>query len=140
MSVVIINPGSGPVYGAEYEDARKNIDVLIKDAGFDPEQCEIIHPEVETCPTCGHTPPALDYDGRYHFDIKLNGRTCEVDMPGLPIDQVRWQKKPYQNIWDFPRLYVDGSSWVWLYATNAVEGHLSGRYDAEAEEDEQSNS
>jgi len=31
-------------------------------------------------------------------------------MPGLPIDEVHWMRQHDQNIWDFPRLYVGGSS------------------------------
>ncbi|MET9402659.1 hypothetical protein [Kitasatospora sp. NPDC002965] len=37
-------------------------------------------------------------------------------MPGLSLDQVRWMNEPDQNIWNYPRLFVDGSSWVWWYA------------------------
>jgi hypothetical protein len=29
---------------------------------------------------------------------------------------VRYLGIPGQNIWDFPRLFVDGSSWVWKFA------------------------
>jgi hypothetical protein len=31
-----------------------------------------------------------------------------------------------QNIWDFPRLYVNGSSWVWIYAVGSVADALHG--------------
>lgn len=61
-----------------------------------------------------------DYgDGRYcfllHFD---NGTAREVQMPGVALDRVRFVGADSQNIWDFPRLYIDGSSWVWKYAVN----------------------
>ena len=39
-----------------------------------------------------------------------------VDMPGLPLAKVRFTGAKSQDIWTFPRLYVDDSSWVWLYS------------------------
>lgn len=40
-----------------------------------------------------------------------------VDMPSLSLEKIRYMGEKTQNIWDFPRLYVNGSSWVWKYAT-----------------------
>ena len=48
-------------------------------------------------------------------------RTIEIQMPGLPVDRVRFLDEDGQNIWDFPRLYVDDSSWVWKYALSVCE-------------------
>jgi hypothetical protein len=42
-------------------------------------------------------------------------------MPGLPVEQVRYMGESGQNIWDFPRLYVDDSSWIWEFALSSCE-------------------
>lgn len=110
----IINPGTGPVEGASYDEARANIAQLAIDAGM------------EHCGVGGSGEP---HNGRYRFELIHGDRTCEVDMPGLPIEQVRYLGNPEQNIWDFPRLYVDGSSWLWAYAIDMVRGGLTDEDD-----------
>ena len=37
-------------------------------------------------------------------------------MPGIPTERVRYLGDPGQNIWDYPRLYVNGESGVWSIA------------------------
>lgn len=106
---VFINPGSGPVEGASVEYATTNMATFMGD---------LI--------AAGHTVEAKgvagnEDDGRWPFVIKVDGVLHEIDMPGIPIANVRWMDEPEQNIWDFPRLYVDGSSWVWKYALGACE-------------------
>ena len=39
-------------------------------------------------------------------------------MPGLPLDQVRFVEDEGQDIWKYPRLFVDGKPWLWKYAVN----------------------
>ncbi|MFF3884077.1 hypothetical protein [Streptomyces sp. NPDC001914] len=112
MSIVFINPGSGPVHGATVEQATQNTAMFVLDLG------------------ARHLPVAnaerrheADYgDGRFAFEITMaDGRSIEIQMPGLPVEQVRYLGKDDQNIWDFPRLYVDGSSWVWNFALGSCE-------------------
>mgnify|MGYP001585291590 CR=1 FL=1 len=115
---VIINPGSGPVASATSDNATCNMGVFTDDLranGID----------VDTFIRRA----ASDYgDGRYAYEISFaDGRTVEVQMPGLPVEQVRWLAEPDQNIWDFPRLYVDGNSWVWKYALSQCEPSESER-------------
>ena len=43
-----------------------------------------------------------------------------VEMPGLPLEQVRYMGHEGQNARDYPRLYVDGASWLWEFAVNIV--------------------
>jgi hypothetical protein len=110
--IVFINPGSGPVAEATEEHAAINITVFADDlrrAGVDVDGCNRV--------------PYADYgEGRYAFTLAMtDGRTVEVQMPGLPVDRVRFTDGEDQNIWDFPRLYVDGSSWVWKYALSVCE-------------------
>jgi hypothetical protein len=60
-----------------------------------------------------------DYgDGRYAFLVLRDDKmkVIEVQMPGLPLDKVRYMGLPNQDIWEFPRLYIDGSSWIWEFA------------------------
>jgi len=104
---IIINPGSGPVSNATREDAEANMAVYIADLKADGHA-----KAVDLLPQ----PDAPEDRGRWTFNITADKEVHEIEMPGLPIEQVRWIDLPEQNIWDFPRLYVDGSSWVWKYA------------------------
>jgi len=45
-------------------------------------------------------------------------------MPGLPLDRVRYIGAPEQNAWRFPRLFVDGNSWLWEFALEIARGAL----------------
>jgi hypothetical protein len=109
---VIINPGSGPVEGATAADAKYNISAFVGDLGLSDVKVR--------------RKRALDSGGRYGFVLTFDSRKCEITMPGLPLEQVRWMNEPEQDIWDFPRLYVDGSSWVWKFALNSAGGTLRG--------------
>lgn len=109
----VINPGSGPVEGANAAQAARAMQ-------------QFVHDLSERGITVGSYVrnedadyDADDHDGRFAFDLAFaDGRTAQVQMPGLPVDQVRWLG-PDQDIWQFPRLYVDDSSWVWFFALNA---------------------
>lgn len=109
---IIINPGSGPVHEATEEHAAINITVFADDlrrAGLGIDGCARL--------------PDADYgEGRYAFALAMaDGRSIEIQMPGLPVERVRFLGEEGQNIWDFPRLYVDGSSWVWQFALSVCE-------------------
>jgi hypothetical protein len=115
---LVINPGSGPVPDATEVNAIENIKHFVVDLGT---------PDIEYCGDIqwGRI-DRLDDDGRYGFLIWLDLYAGDVhghyvEMPGLPLDQVRWMENRHQDIWDFPRLYVDGSSWVWKFALNCVD-------------------
>ena len=107
MSVIVINPGSGPVSNATRENAEANMAAFIADLKADGHA-----KAVDLLPQ----PLAPEDRGRFTYVIVADTETHEIEMPGLPLDQVRWMDREDQNIWDFPRLYVDGSSWVWFYA------------------------
>ncbi len=106
-----INPGTAPIEGATAGHAKQNIAQLILDVGFDPEQVEVAH-------YAEH-----DDSGRFFFVLRYNDQTCEVEMPGLDLSQVRYLDKE-QNIWDFPRLYVNDESWVWKFAIGHIKSSL----------------
>lgn len=112
MVSVAINHGSGPVDNATVELAEDNIRHLIADVGLEG--------------TTFERDESHDYgDGRFCFILRNGEFTSEVQMPGIPLPRVRYMGAP-QNIWHFPRLYVSGSSWVWLYAINSVRRDLQG--------------
>lgn len=101
---IIINPGSGPVENATYENAAFNICVFANEVGA-------------TVQDGGGKDKA---DGRWLFSLRKDDKVVEMAMPGLRIAEVRYVGEPEQNIWDFPRLYVDGSSWVWEFAARVA--------------------
>jgi len=105
---VFVNPGAGPVSGANEENARANIAAFAEEIGTKWRAGEP--------GSCG---------GRWTFFVQGNGRECEVEMPGLPLASVRFRKEPGQNIWHFPRLYVDGGSWVWIYGVEIAREKLT---------------
>lgn len=113
---IIINPGTEPLDAAisTEQNATANMAVF-----------------VENLRAAGITVAAVtrtsddDHAGRYAYQIddsELAGaRTIKIEMPGLPLDEVRYMDEPGQDIWDFPRLYVDGTSWVWMFALRACQ-------------------
>lgn len=107
--VVTINPGTEPVADTSAEAALLNVHQLAEDVGGKVLTSDNPHG------------PIFDGQGRYLIRMRNeHGVLVAVEMPGLPLDQVRYTGEPGQNIWDFPRLYVDGSSWVWKYAVNVI--------------------
>lgn len=109
---IIINPGSGPVDDATEANAHAAIRQFTSDL------------RARGIAVVDMRQPDLDGEGRYGFALTSealpNGTAIEVEMPGLPVDRVRYMDEDGQNIWDFPRLYVDGSSWVWKFALGVV--------------------
>jgi hypothetical protein len=108
---IVINPGSGPVQGdCTIDNASTNIAAFVRDL------IEAGYGEVSAVPGVKSDDYDRWYAGRWPFVVTVDGWAQEVDMPGLPLDGVRYVGTDDQNIWDFPRLYVDGSSWVWEFA------------------------
>ena len=106
---VFVNPGTGPVDGTSPENATANVRAFVDEIGGDY-----------------FDGPLGEDEGRYEFEIGAGERTVIVEMPGLPLAQVRYVGTEDQNIWNYPRLYVDGSSWVWCYAVSIAVSALSG--------------
>lgn len=109
MISFITNPGSGPVADATEECAIECIQQFITD----------LHQP--TAYWAWGRRPELDKEGRFGFTLNADyGATCEVLMPGLPIERVRFFEGLGQDIWQYPRLYVDGQSWIWCFALPMV--------------------
>lgn len=105
---VVINPGTGPCIDTEEKNAIKNIKKFIND-------CEVKGLRWKR-------KKKLDYgEGRYAFIIKAKKAKWEIQMPGLKLERVRYMNEPGQNIWHYPRLYVNGNSYVWYYARISQE-------------------
>jgi len=120
---IIINPGTSNVYGADLENATKNMDVWLNEIPH-AKHYTTQHNHRKTNDSWQAFPDMAR--GRYVFDVTVDldsGKHMEfeVEMPGLPLDKVRYVSDEGQNIWDFPRLYVDGSSWVWEYSFSDFE-------------------
>lgn len=105
---ITINPGTGPVEGATIEQARINMDAFVDDLR-----------ERGMYVTGLTRREDADDDGRFGYLLTMgDARKIEIDMPGVPA---RYMDTPGQNIWDFPRLYVDGDSWIWMFALKQCE-------------------
>lgn len=121
---VILNPGTGPVAGASLDNAYANMAQLVRDVteGFPVTRIAL------------ERNPAQDDDGYFGFKIGVflaepaidRALTLEIDMPGLPLERVNYGARPGDNIWHFPRLYVDGSSYVWQYAVPRCRETIAG--------------
>lgn len=106
MNNPVINPGTGPTDKTREAYAVDNMKHYIIDLAV---PCDFVRI------------PSKDYGkGRYAFLVWRKTECHEIQMPGLPLDKVRFMNDPEQNILHFPRLYVDGSSWVWVYALSGL--------------------
>lgn len=104
-----VNPGSGPVRAGTLENAERNMRAFCDDATARYERWfrfRHIH---------------QDDGGRWAFEVECeDGRVVRVDMPGLDLARVRWMSSEDGDIWEFPRLLVDGASWIWTFALGAL--------------------
>ncbi|TAK88995.1 hypothetical protein EPO04_02725 [Patescibacteria group bacterium] len=102
--------GTGPVYGADEDNAATNIKTLIADCGLEGASCV--------------RDASGDCDGRFTFVIYRPdaGLCAVVDMPGLQLEKVR--RMGDDNVVGFPRLYVNGGSWIWMYAVDIIKMSL----------------
>lgn len=112
---VISNPGSGPVAHAREPSALANIKAFVVDLNVgDVTVHRTAHDKKGDC------------DGRYCFTLargKGRRKKCvEVEMPGLPLRRVRLTEN--DDAWQFPRLYVDGGSWLWPFAIEIARSCL----------------
>lgn len=110
---LIINPGTGPVAAATAENAQRNMCVFVDDVsrqfGGSVKFESLHHPDDGR-------------DGRWQFAVEGErvGRH-DVWMPGCPIGIATGEDCP--SIFDQPRLYVNGSSWLWGFAVDMCYPH-----------------
>jgi hypothetical protein len=97
---ILINPGSGPVQNGSKEQSEANIKQFITDLGIG----------------CDYEFLQIEEDGRHTYRICNQSQSHEIQMPALPLENVRYMAEYGQKIFNFKRLYVDNSSWTWWYA------------------------
>lgn len=104
MTSVLINPGSGPVQArVTKRDAVANIKAFLH-------ELQLSQPS----PTYGPGKPGND--GRWSFVLRRGVCRVTVDMPGIPLGDLRGTFGT--------RLYVNGSSFFWKYAIDVTRGDL----------------
>ena len=96
----IVNPGTEPVPDTTEANAIENIRHFITDLEGEPAPT---HQRIKWLRL-----PEADHGGRYGFLIWSGNHCHEIDMPGCSLERVR-KSEPFYS----PRLYVDGSSWLW---------------------------
>ncbi|MFD9895110.1 hypothetical protein ACFWY9_37690 [Amycolatopsis sp. NPDC059027] len=107
--MVMFSPGSGPLPTGHEDTAKSNVDAFVTDV------CARWN---YTLVTSQRRPEDDRDDGRYTWDLEFrrpNGKhhTCRVHMFGVPRDYGQGENP---LTFPEPRLYVDGSSWVWDFA------------------------
>lgn len=109
---MLLNPGAGSIAGDVCRDhAIANTAAYIDELGMkDP-------PVAVTMRS-----PKHDGTGRYTFDLHRGIRTVPIEMPGLPLGEVRCTESFVPP--GCPRLYVDGNSWWWCFALNITRDAL----------------
>ena len=98
--MLIINPETEAVQEATFENAEKAMQLLIEHS----EQSDFVTYE---------TVSKNSDDGRYDFILSSSKHEekIEVSMPGCD-PEITSESRPFHS----PRLYVNGSSWLWGYA------------------------
>lgn len=110
MTTFAINPGSGPVQEASLEHAQENIKVFAEEITKHHNLSVKDIFRLEDDDDRGYFAYALDVE-KYGLERRLR-----VGMPGLPLEKVRYLGLPGQDAWEFQRLDLDKSSWLWKFA------------------------
>ena len=109
MNKIFINPGSGQVEGTE-QNASENMKHLIADLKI--KDVKYIR-----------VPEEDGYEGRFAFLIWKERKCSLIHMAGLALEKVRYVSDE-QDIWQFPRLYIDGSSFLWKFVIELLDEEL----------------
>lgn len=114
---VFINPGTGDVDGATEANAIETANRFVQDLGLlNPVTVER-NPDKDGC-----------WEGWYAFVLRYGERSCTLDVPGVDPDLVQLGKP-----WVSPRVYVDGSSWLWGFGLGCAHEYLTGESDCNCE-------
>jgi hypothetical protein len=98
--MIIINPGTFNTPKGDRSQSEHNIKEFIKQLGVDAE-----YKFIEDCS-----------NGRHSYKIWNDNHSHIVDMPAIPLKDIIYKSGEKRSIFEFPRLYVDGSSWLWEFA------------------------
>jgi hypothetical protein len=99
---IIINPGTEPQAAHCVENAIKTAEHICSHLGIEPSHFS-------------RDASADDGDGWYGFRFTGKGGTAQVKIPGIGPETVI-KGEP----WVSPRLYVNGSSWLYGFALDRI--------------------
>jgi len=105
--LIQVNPGTQPVLDATEDQAKVNMVQFLTDSHVTRKSHLGLFRR-----------PDQDYgNGRFAFEVCHPEYSVGVivQMPGAPLDKVRYMMIRGQNIWNFPRLYVNDLSLVWCH-------------------------
>lgn len=105
--MIIINPGTEKQSNTTEENAINVAQTIIEDTGING-----------LTYTRGAT--EKDSGGWYNFIFSLGGKDLEVDIPGVD-PKVTTAGTPFYS----PRLYVDGSSWLYDFGISQIKEELN---------------
>lgn len=94
---IIINPGTGKQESHSEDNATKAAQIFLEDLNIKDMHFE-------------RTDTEVDDRGWYEFLFTKGDFNCKVDFPGID-PEITAKGEP----WVSPRIYVDGSSWLWGY-------------------------
>lgn len=81
---IVVNPGSGPVENATVEQAEANLQAFTADLATRG------HQNIAATRKADSDYDSDSHDGRFCWAISVDGQgAVEVQMPGIPLDQVR---------------------------------------------------
>lgn len=103
---LFINPGTEPRPGT-YRNASDTIGRFVQ---------QLHHTVI------AHREEGKDFEGYWAWRLQLlnSEQSVEVHVPGIEPNVIE-QGEP----WVSPRLYVDGSSWLWGYALDIVDDRFA---------------
>jgi hypothetical protein len=131
MTIVVLNPGTGPVPSPKGELAAAAIMTFVGDVLKDPRA-------LASSPVSVMRTRDKPHDGYFGYELSTTTagvfRDAFVHMPGAPLEQLRWLGGS-QNPFAFYRLYVEGNSWLWKYAVDTAADALFGVADEEEAEE-----
>lgn len=95
--MIVINPGTEPITGASRKNALKAAEYFMEDLGYKGFSFKLIEEHGNE-------------QGWFDFKFKKNDFSLTVSFPGSDPEITRLGKP-----WESPRIYVEGSSWLWGY-------------------------
>lgn len=120
--------GTEAVPRATLVNAEANVTEFIRDILVDvalPPDCELRESDIDLARL-----PQFDADGRFAFTVTIPTPTggsviLTVLMPGLPLNQVNFGARVDDRPREFPRLYLDGNSWLWRNAVGVAASRVT---------------
>ncbi len=103
MIKIIVNPGTEPVKNHSKENAEIAAGYFLEDLAIDGFEYEATG--------------EVSGDGWYKFVFQKDNFKVDVSFPGSDPEITRKGKS-----WVSPRIYVNGSSWLWGFGLNIFEG------------------